>query len=110
MQRPLKCWVSTAIGKIPQMTVFGKDYPTRDGTCIRDYIHVSDIAVAHIKALVYLINNKQKTNFSIINLGTGNGNSVLEVINAFEQESGLKLNYSFGERRAGDVPTLMKAV
>jgi len=94
---------NTAIGKIKQMTVFGKDYPTRDGTCIRDYIHVTDIATAHIKALKLLIDNKNKTDFSIFNLGTGNGVSVLEAIKAFEKVSGQKLNYTIGKKRPGDV-------
>jgi UDP-glucose 4-epimerase len=93
----------TAIGKIPMMTVYGKDYPTRDGTCIRDYIHVTDVASGHIKALEYLRNKKQQKNFSIFNMGTGNGVSVLEAINAFEKVSGQKLNYRIGEKRPGDV-------
>jgi UDP-glucose 4-epimerase len=93
----------TAIGKIKQMTVFGNDYPTRDGTCIRDYIHVSDIATAHIKAMMYLIELKNQTNFSIFNLGTGSGVSVLEAISAFEKISGEKLNYTIGDKRPGDV-------
>jgi UDP-glucose 4-epimerase len=94
---------NTAIGKIPQMTVYGNDYPTRDGTCIRDYIHVTDIAAAHIKALEYILSKKQHTNFSIFNLGTGQGVSVLEAIHAFEKVSGKKLNYTIGEKRPGDV-------
>lgn len=94
---------NTAIGKIKQMTVFGDDYPTRDGTCIRDYIHVTDIANAHVKALKKLIEKKGKTNFSIFNLGTGNGVSVLEAIKAFEKVSGRKLNYKIGPKRPGDV-------
>lgn len=94
---------NTAIGKIKQMTVFGKDYPTRDGTCIRDYIHVSDIATAHIKALLLLIEKKNTENFSIYNLGTGLGVSVLEAIHSFEKVSGVKLNYTLGEKRPGDV-------
>lgn len=93
----------TAIGKIKQMTVFGNDYTTRDGTCIRDYIHVTDIAAAHIKAMMYLISNKNQTNFSILNLGTGTGVSVLEAISAFEKISGKKLNYTIGSKRPGDV-------
>ncbi len=93
----------TAIGKIQQMTVFGSDYPTRDGTCIRDYIHVTDIANAHIKALMVLINGSNKSNYSIFNLGTGNGISVLEAIDAFEKISGQKLNYFIGDKRPGDV-------
>ncbi|MDB5245672.1 MAG: galE [Segetibacter sp.] len=93
----------TAIGKIPQMTVHGTDYDTRDGSNIRDYIHVSDIAHAHTLALQYLLNNKNKTNCDIFNLGTGNGVTVLEAIKAFEEVSGQKLNYVKGPRRPGDV-------
>lgn len=93
----------TAVGKIPQMLVWGADYDTRDGSCIRDYIHVSDIAHAHTLALQYLINNKNKTNCDIFNLGTGNGVTVLEAIKAFEEVSGKKLNYKVGPRRPGDV-------
>jgi UDP-glucose 4-epimerase len=93
----------TAIGKIPQLSVFGNDYPTRDGSNIRDYIHVSDIAHAHTLALQYLIAEKNKTNCDIFNLGTGNGVTVLEAIKAFEEVSGQKLNYIIGPRRPGDV-------
>jgi UDP-glucose 4-epimerase len=93
----------TAIGKRGKMFVHGHDYPTRDGSCIRDYIHVMDIANAHTKALQYLIAKKNDANYEIFNLGTGNGVSVLEAINAFEKVSGRKLNYEFGPRRAGDV-------
>lgn len=93
----------TAIGKLPTMQVYGDDYPTRDGSCVRDYIHVSDIAHAHTLALNYLIEKKNKSNTEIFNLGTGDGYTVLEVIKAFEKVSGVKLNYSMGPRRAGDV-------
>jgi UDP-glucose 4-epimerase len=93
----------TAIGKIPEMQVWGTDYDTRDGSCIRDYIHVSDISHAHTLALQYLIQNKNKSNCDIFNLGTGNGVTVLEAIKAFEEVSGKKLNYKIGPRRAGDV-------
>lgn len=93
----------TAIGKIKEMTVYGNDYPTRDGTCVRDYIHVTDIATAHIIALNYLIENKNQSDSFIFNLGTGAGVSVLEAINAFEKVSGQKLKYSLGEKRPGDV-------
>lgn len=93
----------TAIGRIPKMNVFGDDYATRDGSCIRDYIHVSDLAHAHTLALQFLENEKNKTNCEIFNLGTGNGVSVLEAIHAFEKVSGRKLNYEIGPRRAGDV-------
>jgi UDP-glucose 4-epimerase len=93
----------TAMGIRPSMTVFGSDYNTPDGTCIRDYIHVVDIAKAHISATERLLNKKNKKPFEIFNLGTGRGNTVLEVIHAFEKATGTKLNYAIGERRAGDV-------
>lgn len=93
----------TAIGKLPQMQVFGGDYPTRDGSCVRDYIHVCDIAHAHTLALQYLINQHNKTKCDIFNLGSGNGVTVFEAINAFEKVSGQKLNYKVGPRRPGDV-------
>ena len=93
----------TAIGKRDGMTVFGKDYDTRDGSCIRDYIHVMDLADAHTKAVKYLLGNDQLINFDTYNLGIGNGVSVIEAINAFEKVSGQKLNYEMGDRREGDV-------
>ena len=93
----------TAIGKLPQMKVFGDDYDTRDGSCVRDYIHVSDIAHAHTLALQYLIDQKNKTKCEILNLGTGNGVTVLEAIKSFEKVSGVKLNYIIAPRRPGDV-------
>jgi UDP-glucose 4-epimerase len=93
----------TAIGKLPQMQVWGNDYDTRDGSCVRDYIHVCDIAQAHTLALHYLMEGKNKTNCDIFNLGSGNGNTVLEVIHMFEKVSGQSLNYTIGPRRAGDV-------
>jgi UDP-glucose 4-epimerase len=93
----------TAIGKLPQMTVYGADYDTRDGSCIRDFIHVSDIAHAHTLALQYLSANKNSSNCEVFNLGTGNGVTVLEVIKAFEEVSGVQLNYVIGNRRAGDI-------
>ena len=93
----------TAIGKRKQLIIFGDDYPTADGTCIRDYIHVVDLAKAHVKAIQYLQNKNHNGEFSVFNIGTGKGNSVLEVIHAFEKVSGLKLNYRIGERRPGDV-------
>jgi UDP-glucose 4-epimerase len=92
---------NTAIGKIPTMTIYGTDYPTRDGTCIRDYIHVTDIASAHIKSMLLLIENK--TSFLTLNLGTGNGVSVLEAVNIFEKITGDKLNYVLGPKRPGDI-------
>lgn len=93
----------TAIGKLPQMLVYGNDYPTKDGSCVRDYIHISDIAHAHTLALNYLVKNKNESNCDVFNLGSGNGYSVLEVIHAFEKVSGQKLNYVIGPRRPGDV-------
>jgi len=93
----------TAIGKLPQMEVHCSDYPTRDGSCIRDYIHVCDIAHAHTLALQYMINGKIKKNCEVFNLGSGNGVTVLEAIRAFEKISGVSLNYIIGPRRPGDV-------
>jgi UDP-glucose 4-epimerase len=93
----------TAIGKIPKLTVFGDDYNTKDGSCVRDYIHVMDIANAHTKALQYLIEHRNESNCEVFNLGTGNGVTVLEAIKAFEKISGVKLNYTIGPRREGDV-------
>jgi UDP-glucose 4-epimerase len=93
----------TAIGKLPQMNVYGNDYPTRDGSCIRDFIHVCDIAHAHTLSLQYLINRKGKKRCEVFNLGTGNGVSVLEAIASFEKVSGVKLNYTIAARRPGDV-------
>ena len=96
----------TAIGKLEQLTVFGGDYPTRDGSCIRDYIHVCDIAHAHTLAVQYLIDKKNNSNCEIFNLGTGNGVSVLEAIQSFEKVAQQKLNYVVGNRRAGDVESI----
>ncbi len=92
----------TAIGQREELTVFGNDYNTPDGTCIRDYIHVVDLAKAHVKAIEKL-EGIHETLFDVINLGTGLGNSVLEVIRAFEKTNDLKLNYKIGPRRKGDV-------
>ena len=93
----------TAIGKLPSMEVYGNDYDTRDGSCVRDFIHVSDIAHAHTLALNFLINKKNKIKTEIFNLGTGDGYTVLEAIAAFEKVAGVKLNYTIGSRRSGDV-------
>jgi UDP-glucose 4-epimerase len=93
----------TAIGKLPKMMVYGNDYPTRDGSCIRDYIHVCDIASAHTLALQYLLAEKNAEACEVFNLGTGNGISVLEAITTFEAVSGTTLNYEIGPRRAGDI-------
>ncbi|HLG36073.1 MAG TPA: UDP-glucose 4-epimerase GalE [Bacteroidia bacterium] len=96
----------TAIGKIKEMIVYGNDYNTPDGSCIRDYIHVTDVASAHVSALERMTGNKTKNNFEIFNLGTGNGCTVLEVINTFEKVTGKKLNYKIGKRREGDVSAI----
>ena len=93
----------TAIGLRQELSVFGDDYPTSDGTCIRDYIHVVDLAKAHVVALGRLLNNKNKSNYETFNLGTGTGSSVLEVVKSFEKVSGKKLNYKIVGRREGDV-------
>ncbi|MEY2595376.1 MAG: UDP-glucose 4-epimerase GalE [Bacteroidota bacterium] len=93
----------TAIGKISQLTVFGNDYATRDGSCIRDMIHVCDLANAHTLALNYLIEGKNKSNCEVFNIGSGDGITVLESIKAFEETTGEKLNYVIGPRRPGDV-------
>ena len=93
----------TAIGKLPKMTVFGSDYPTRDGSCVRDFVHVNDIAHAHTLAIKYLEEERNENNLEIFNLGTGNGVTVLEAINSFEKVSGVKLNYEIGPRRPGDI-------
>ena len=93
----------TAIGKRESTTIFGSDYNTKDGTCVRDYIHVVDIAKAHISAIDQLIKKKNTSKFEIYNLGSGTGNTVLEVIQTFEKVTGQKLNYKMGPRRPGDV-------
>jgi len=93
----------TAAGKQPEFIVNGADYPTRDGSCIRDYIHVMDVAEAHVMALEYLVNQSEKKSLlDIINLGIGNGVSVLEMVHAFEKATGVKLPYRIGQRRPGD--------
>ncbi len=93
----------TAIGRLPKMFVHGDDYPTRDGSCIRDYIHVCDVAHAHTLSLGYLEKQKSPGSCEVFNLGSGEGISVLEAIGAFEKVSGVKLNYVVGPRRPGDV-------
>ncbi|BFG70646.1 UDP-glucose 4-epimerase GalE [Sediminibacterium sp. KACHI17] len=96
----------TAIGKLPKMMVYGSDYKTRDGSCIRDYIHVSDIAHAHTLAVDYLRADKMQNKCEVFNLGTGNGITVLEAIHMFEKVSGLQLNYEIGPRRSGDIEAI----
>ncbi len=93
----------TGVGLREQLSVFGDDYPTEDGTCIRDYIHVVDLAKAHVAALQRLLEGKNESNYEVFNLGTGKGSSVLEVIHSFERVSGEKLNYKIVGRRPGDV-------
>ena len=93
----------SAIGKIHPFTVFGNDYPTRDGSCIRDFIHVCDLAHAHTLAMQYVIERRNPTSCEIFNLGTGNGITVLEAISAFERVNQRKLDYKIGDRRPGDV-------
>ena len=93
----------TAAGIRESLTVFGDDYNTVDGTAVRDYIDVNDLAKAHVSAVDRLVQGKQKTNFEIFNVGTGNGRSVLELIKAFEKVNNLKLNYKVAPRRAGDI-------
>lgn len=93
----------TAIGLRKALTVFGNDYDTTDGTCIRDYIHVVDLAEAHVISMDRFFANKNKANLEFFNIGTGNGFSVLDVIKSFERSTGMKLNYTIGPRREGDV-------
>ena len=93
----------TAAGLYPKLTVFGNDYPTSDGTNVRDYIHVVDLAEAHVVALERILESKSTEAYEVFNLGTGKGSSVLEVIQTFERVSGQKLTYEIGERRKGDV-------
>ena len=93
----------TAAGMRAELSVFGDDYDTVDGTAVRDYIHVVDLAKAHIAALQRLTNKNNKESFEYFNVGTGKGSSVLEIINAFEKVNDLKLNYKIVERRAGDI-------
>lgn len=92
-----------ATGRREKLSVFGNDYPTPDGTCIRDYIHVTDLALAHIKALDYVMEN---TGCEAINVGTGNGYSVLEIFRAFEKACGKELPFEFAPRRPGDIPAM----
>ena len=95
-----------ASGLRDEITIFGDDWETRDGSCIRDYIHVTDIADAHVKAIELLLNEQQTSNFDIINLGSGNGVSVFEAIKAFEASTNVKVPYTIGPRRQGDVESI----
>jgi UDP-glucose 4-epimerase len=101
----------TGIGRLPEMVVHGNDYNTRDGTCIRDYVHVSDIARAHVLAIDFLQKSRvqspeSKVHVQTFNLGSGTGTTVLEAIRAFERATGRKLNYRIGPRRPGDVEAI----
>ncbi len=96
----------TAAGVREQLSVFGDDYNTPDGSCIRDYIHVVDLAKAHVVALKRIIDKKEMVSFEIFNIGTGQGNSVLEVVHAFEKVTGQKINYKIVNRRPGDVTSV----
>src|SRR5690606_29509784 len=86
-----------------KITVFGNDYNTVDGSCIRDYIHVVDLAKAHVAAIKRMEDGRSSANYEVYNIGTGKGTSVLEIIHAFEKSTGEKLNYEIGPRRSGDV-------
>lgn len=96
----LPCLTQVAIGRLPELTVFGNDYPTVDGTCVRDYIHVVDVAEGHLKALQML---HYSPGINIWNLGTGTGYSVLQIIHSFEDVTGIRIPYHFAPRRAGDI-------
>jgi UDP-glucose 4-epimerase len=93
----------TAMGLRKELSVYGNDYPTTDGTAVRDYIHVVDLAKAHVIAMQRLLNKKNIDSVETFNLGTGKGSSVLEVIQSFEKVSGQKLNYKIVGRREGDI-------
>ena len=96
----------TAVGELPPMKVFGDDYDTRDGSCVRDYVHVMDIAHAHTLSLQYLQSGKEKKTYDVFNLGTGQGVTTLEIIHSFERVSGVKLKYTIEGRREGDVASI----
>lgn len=96
----------TAAGIREQLIVYGNDYDTPDGTCIRDYIHVTDLARAHVKSCMRLLQKGKETTHEIFNIGTGKGISVLEIIGAFEKYTGIKINYQIGKRRAGDAASV----
>ncbi len=108
-ESPLKTYnlvpilTEVAIGKRPEILIFGNDYPTRDGTPVRDYIHIEDLAKAHVIALTRLMQQKNNSNYEAFNLGIGKGYSVLEVIKTFEKVSGKKIPYRIVERRPGDI-------
>jgi UDP-glucose 4-epimerase len=96
----------TAIGKRDCLSIFGNDYPTPDGTCQRDFIDIVDLAKAHVFAIRRMLEDKMEENYEIFNIGTGQPLSVLELVNAFERATGVKLNYRFAPRRPGDVTAI----
>ena len=96
----------TAAGLRKELVVFGNDYDTSDSTCIRDYVHVVDLAKAHVKSCNRLLDDSKRKNYEVYNIGTGNGISVLQIIEAFEKNNEVKINYSFGKRREGDAPVM----
>ena len=93
----------TAIGIRKELKIFGNDYDTPDGTCIRDYIYVVDLAKAHVKAMARVLENKDTDAVEVFNIGTGHGVSTLEVIEGFERATGVKLNWKYAPRREGDI-------
>jgi len=95
--------IQTDYGIRKELMIFGDDYNTPDGTAVRDYIHVTDLALAHIAAIERLIESRNANNFEVFNVGTGTGNSVLEIVKTFEQVTAQKLNYKIVGRRAGDI-------
>ena len=90
-------------GKLPKLNIYGNDYPTPDGTCLRDYIDIVDLAQAHVCAVSRMLDGKMKEAYEVFNIGTGKPVSVLELVNAFQKVNGVKLNYKFAPRRPGDV-------
>ena len=103
--------VQTAAGLREKLIIFGKDYSTPDGTCVRDYIHVVDLADAHVKALQFLTNAKQNDRIcEVFNVGTGKGNSVQELVQVFEKVNNVQLRYEFGDRRQGDIEQIYASV
>jgi UDP-glucose 4-epimerase len=100
----------TAAGIREVLTVFGDDYNTPDGTCIRDYIHVMDLSDAHVRSLTYLAEQSESSYYEVFNLGTGKGTSVMEVIKTFEEVAGVPLNYHVGPRRSGDIEQIFASV
>jgi UDP-glucose 4-epimerase len=96
-------WIAPQVSLRGALQVYGNDYPTRDGTAIRDYIHVVDLANAHIAAMERLLGEKGQVGMEVFNLGTGTGSTVLEVITAFERATNAKLDWEYADRRAGDI-------